>query len=103
MEINTSQDSSINLVFTTTDRNQTLATTNILEASVNEKKVETVIYSSRDINGDSQVGQSDLQAVAEDYNKTELDGGFNESLDVNKDGVIDIFDMILISKELENK
>lgn len=53
-----------------------------------------------DIDGNGIVDIKDLAEIALSYNKTNNSDGWNSRLDLNKDNIIDIYDLILISKVL---
>lgn len=53
-----------------------------------------------DIDGNGNLDIKDLAKLALDYNKTSSSEGWNSKLDLNKDNIIDIYDLILISKVL---
>lgn len=53
-----------------------------------------------DIDGNGIVDIKDLAEIALSYNKTNTSNGWNSKLDLNKDNIIDIYDLILISKVL---
>ena len=55
-----------------------------------------------DITGDGGVTYLDLIEVAENYGKTVVDGA-NPRADVNKDGIVDIEDLIVIAKAVDSQ
>jgi internalin A len=55
-----------------------------------------------DVNKDSEVNILDIASLARDYKKKKSDSGWNSLLDINKDGVVDIYDLVLVSKHLIN-
>ncbi|MCG9131093.1 hypothetical protein J5I95_05345 [Candidatus Poribacteria bacterium] len=55
-----------------------------------------------DITGDGSVTYLDIIEVAENYGKTVVDGA-NPRADVNKDGIVDIEDLIVIAKAVDSQ
>ncbi|MGL5149033.1 MAG: cellulose binding domain-containing protein [Clostridium sp.] len=53
-----------------------------------------------DTNGDSVVDIVDLSAVAFDYNAKRGDTNFKQNLDLNNDGIIDIYDLVFVARRL---
>ena len=54
-----------------------------------------------DLNNDKMVDGSDLQSLSQDYSKSEGDSGYSSDKDLNGDGVIDIFDLVILSKKIK--
>ncbi|MBU3108891.1 glucosaminidase domain-containing protein [Clostridium gasigenes] len=57
-------------------------------------------YSKEDVNKDEKIDVEDLATMAIDYNKMSEDNSFKKYLDINSDGIIDIFDFVKVSKEM---
>ena len=55
-----------------------------------------------DVTGDGSVTYLDIIEVAENYGKTVVDGA-NPRADVNKDGIVDIEDLIVIAKAVDSQ
>ena len=55
-----------------------------------------------DITGDGSVTYLDIIEVAENYGKTVVDGA-NPRADINKDGIVDIEDLIVIAKAVDSQ
>ncbi|MBX7410883.1 hypothetical protein K4H65_01955 [Clostridium chauvoei] len=53
-----------------------------------------------DINKDKSIDINDLANLGIHYNKKDIDENWNEDCDLNKDGIIDIFDLVIVSKEM---
>ncbi len=49
-----------------------------------------------DVNGDGVVDIGDVAAVAGSFGKQSGDPGFNPNADLNSDGRIDVFDLVLV-------
>ena len=52
-----------------------------------------------DINGDGKVDNSDLEELSKFYNEKTSD----EKYDLNKDGIVDVYDMVIVGKAIEEK
>lgn len=50
-----------------------------------------------DVNNDGVINDLDYALVSQSYNKKAVDSGFIEKHDFNKDGIIDIYDLVVIS------
>lgn len=59
------------------------------------------VYGKEDVNKDGQVNITDLSLVASCYNKKNIDLGFNINYDINGDKIIDLFDLVLVSKKIK--
>ncbi|MGL5087152.1 MAG: dockerin type I domain-containing protein, partial [Clostridium sp.] len=57
------------------------------------------IYEKEDVNLDGKIDKLDLQLVATLYNLTAVSNRWNSKYDINKDNIIDLFDMVMISKK----
>ncbi|ATD54271.1 leucine-rich repeat domain-containing protein [Clostridium chauvoei] len=53
-----------------------------------------------DINKDKSIDINDLANLGIHYNKKDIDENWNEDCDLNKDGIIDIFDLVIVSKSI---
>jgi hypothetical protein len=49
-----------------------------------------------DVTGDGKVDDADLDAVADAFNTKEGDEGWNPAADLNNDGIVDIFDLVIV-------
>ncbi|MBD7915641.1 M6 family metalloprotease domain-containing protein [Clostridium sp. Sa3CUN1] len=58
-------------------------------------------YEAEDVDKNGTVDILDLSKVALKYNVDSNSDSFEEDLDINKDNIIDIFDLVLISKKIE--
>ena len=56
-----------------------------------------------DINHDGIVNKQDLELLSNYYNVTRSDYNWNEELDMNDDGIIDLYDVVFISKKIEDE
>ncbi|MBL4936324.1 S8 family serine peptidase [Clostridium sp. YIM B02515] len=56
----------------------------------------------KDFNDDKKIDTLDLAALAKNYNMKKSDVDWNKIYDLNGDGTIDIFDLVLMSKDLGN-
>lgn len=54
-----------------------------------------------DVNGDGKIDVLDLAKISTAYNSVRGKTGWNDSLDINYDNVIDLFDLIFISKRIK--
>lgn len=66
-----------------------------------EEPVDPPAGISEDVNGDGKVDATDLALVAVKYNKKTSDTGFDAKCDINTSGLIDIFDIVMVSKKIE--
>jgi hypothetical protein len=53
-----------------------------------------------DFNSDSSVNLADLEIMTESYNDKENTEGFKDQYDVNNDGIVDIFDIVITSSNM---
>ncbi|MGL5352614.1 MAG: dockerin type I domain-containing protein, partial [Clostridium sp.] len=58
------------------------------------------VFAKEDVNEDGKINNLDLQVVANAYNITLSSSGWNSKYDINKDNIIDVFDLVLISKKI---
>ena len=58
-------------------------------------------YEAEDVDKIGAVDILDLSKVALKYNVDSSSASFEDSLDINKDRIIDIFDLVLISKKIQ--
>lgn len=58
---------------------------------------------SEDIDGNGIVNQADLDIVAAKYNSFKGQAGYDPRCDLNGDGIIDIYDLTLVSKNIYTK
>ena len=56
-----------------------------------------------DINNDGIINKQDLELLSNYYNVTRSDYNWNEELDMNDDGIIDLYDAVFISKKIEDE
>lgn len=54
-----------------------------------------------DINKDGKVDVTDLSLVASKYNSKSTDSNYDLKLDMNNDKIIDLFDIVIVSKDME--
>jgi hypothetical protein len=54
-----------------------------------------------DTNSDSNVDIKDMAAVAKDYNTKSSDGSWRVAYDYNNDGIVDVYDLVMISKKMK--
>jgi uncharacterized repeat protein (TIGR02543 family) len=54
-----------------------------------------------DINEDGTINILDLASAAQNYNTTSTEADWNSRLDVNNDNIVDIFDLVLVSKKIQ--
>lgn len=59
-----------------------------------------ISWDKEDVNKDNVIDEKDLDLLAEYYNVTIDDNNWIEEFDLNNDGIIDIYDYILISKKM---
>lgn len=64
----------------------------------NMRRIITVDYAKEDVNRDKKIDTLDLALVGINYNISSID--LDMSIDINKDGIVDIFDLVLVSKKL---
>ena len=57
-------------------------------------------YLKEDVNKDSVIDNNDLNEASSAYNKFTDDSGYKGRYDLNEDGIIDIYDLVLISKKI---
>jgi hypothetical protein len=60
-----------------------------------------VVTVNIDFNNDGKVDTNDLNALRNSYNGKTGDTNYDSSYDINSDGVIDIFDLVRVSKEIK--
>ena len=58
------------------------------------------IYEKEDVNEDGKINNLDLQAVGNLYNIKLSSSNWNSKYDINKDNIIDLFDLVLINKKV---
>lgn len=58
------------------------------------------VFENEYINNDSKVNMIDLAKVANEYNRNNYDTNWNSDFDINKDNIIDLFDLVFISKRI---
>lgn len=58
----------------------------------------TVEYYREDFNKDRVIDELDLGILSQHYNKTNKDIDFDATYDLNDDGIIDIYDQVILSK-----
>lgn len=61
---------------------------------INKPKKHSTVYKLEDVNGDGTMSILDLSMVATSYNKDNYD------FDLNDDGIVDLFDLVRVSKEI---
>lgn len=54
-------------------------------------------FDDEDVNMDTEISPLDLSIVASNYNKT---SGFDKRLDINKDGIVDIYDIVRVGSKI---
>ena len=51
-----------------------------------------------DVNGDGLLDMDDMDTLADDYNVSQEDSAFDSKRDFNNDGIIDLYDLMLLSR-----
>ncbi|MGL5084453.1 MAG: hypothetical protein ACRC68_01805, partial [Clostridium sp.] len=59
-------------------------------------------FEKEDLDKNGVVNKLDLNLVSQNYNKTSKDLNWNSKLDLNNDYIIDIFDLVIVSKKIVN-
>ena len=62
--------------------------------------VGEVVVAKSDVTGTERIGIDDITAVALAFNKAEGESGYDSRLDMNKDGIIDIFDISYVLMQM---
>jgi uncharacterized protein YjdB len=62
-----------------------------------------IAVTNADVTGDSTIAVNDLSKVAKGFGKRAGEVGYNENLDMNKDGIIDIIDIAYVANKVLNK
>lgn len=62
-----------------------------------------VVYAPEDVNQDGKIDINDLSLLGLEYNKNSIATGFDEKFDVNKDKIIDVYDLVMVAKKLPAK
>lgn len=57
-------------------------------------------FDKEDFNWDTKIDVHDLSLIAQYYNKTSSSNGWNSAYDMNNDGIVDIYDIVIISSKL---
>lgn len=70
----------------------------IIKAAISESNIELGIR--EDVDEDGEVSILDLSIVAKSYNNKTNDSQYNSKYDINTDGMIDVYDLVRISKKL---
>lgn len=103
-KINENADKSVQYINIVEDsfRNKDIANINLkqLKLNIESGKIDLIGYAKTDVDLSGETNVLDLAKVSIKYNKNQNDSEWEEILDINKDGIIDIFDLILISKKL---
>lgn len=73
----------------------------LVEVKKRTLKEVTTEYEAEDVDKNGAVDILDLSKVALKYNVDSTSTSFEDSLDINKDNIIDIFDLVLISKKIQ--
>ncbi|MDP4088952.1 MAG: PQQ-binding-like beta-propeller repeat protein [Bacillota bacterium] len=58
------------------------------------------IYDKEDLDNDGNIDIKDIALAARSYNRKKTDTSYNNLFDMNEDGIIDIFDLVAISKKM---
>ena len=66
----------------------------------NEITKEFNVFEKEDVNKAGKADIIDLAKVANEYNRSNYDTNWNSDFDINKDNIIDLFDLVLISKRI---
>ncbi|MEH7085547.1 Ig-like domain-containing protein, partial [Neobacillus drentensis] len=62
-----------------------------------------IAITNADVTGDNTIAVNDLSKVAKAFGKRAGEAGYNENLDMNKDGIIDIIDIAYVANKVLNK
>lgn len=73
----------------------------LIEVKSRTLKEVTQKYEVEDIDKNGVIDIEDIAKVALKYNVDSSSDSFEDSLDINKDSIIDIFDLVLISKKIQ--
>lgn len=57
-------------------------------------------FDKEDFNWDTKIDVHDLSLIAQNYNKNSSSNGWNSAYDINNDGIVDIYDIVMISSKL---
>ncbi|WP_148324380.1 immune inhibitor A domain-containing protein [uncultured Clostridium sp.] len=72
----------------------------IIQVKTRVLKENTVEYEVEDVDKNGVVDIEDIAKVAFKYGVDNTDDSFEEDLDINRDNIIDVFDLVLVSKKL---
>lgn len=74
------------------------------QAKVKAAEEDSVTYDIKiDVVKDLLIDSKDLATIAKGYNKTSKSTGWNKSIDINNDNIIDIYDLTIVSRAIGNK
>ncbi|MGL5354463.1 MAG: dockerin type I domain-containing protein, partial [Clostridium sp.] len=59
-------------------------------------------FDKEDVDKNGVVNKLDLELVSQSYNKNSKDSTWNSKLDLNNDYIIDIYDLVIVSKKIVN-
>lgn len=71
-----------------------------LEKVINKFKTLLITSETDDINNNGKVDSGDLGIISKNYGKSIEDDDFNNALDINKDGLIDLLDIDFVTKRI---
>ncbi|MGL4108260.1 leucine-rich repeat protein [Clostridium sp. LP20] len=69
-------------------------------AGLEGRELKYSFLADEDVNGDGAFSILDLSTVSDLYNSVEKDTNYNSKIDINKDGIIDLYDIVKISRLL---
>lgn len=67
----------------------------------NNEIIDGIEYELEDVNKDGEIDILDLTIISSAYNLSKNDELFNVNLDINRDDVIDIFDIVKVARRVE--
>ncbi len=73
--------------------------------SINGEKAAAIVsdLTTIDFNGNGEIDQGDVDILSKYYNITSKDANYNKIYDLNNDGIIDIYDIVLVQREVGHK
>lgn len=61
----------------------------------------TANYKNPDVNGDGKVDVKDVASISQNYNVKSGSSDCNASYDINNDGIIDMYDLVIIERHMQ--